>query len=558
MKTTGSALLVCLGLLWHLTANAELIAEVDRSRLGIEDSVTLTLRATDDEDVEAIDLSALELNFVIGRASRNTQLSIVNGRRELVSELIIPLFPRHTGTLLIPALTASGRVSRPISIRVEARSTGIDGDTEVFVEVAVDKKTAYVQAQVIYRFTLYRAVILDDLRITPLEHPDLVVQELDTKSFQRNVDGRTFQVIQKSYALFPQKSGPMTLPSLTFTARVRGSRQSLLSLGNPGKPLRRRTAQIELNIRPIPSAFPDAPWLPAAALQIEEHWSKTPDLLSLGESSTRTLTLTASGLDGKLLPEISLEQPTGIKLYPDQARSENIIGNGGITGLGITSAALLVTAPGEFELPAIRIPWWDTGSNSLRYAEVPAWRFSIAPKALPANTGLTIAPVTEGFSTAAAGSASGSVIESPSPFWLWTTIAALLGWAITSLWLWRRPAVVRQPSVAAALQQARESTLFKEVVAACKHNQARACRRALLTWAQAHFASDSTPTISQLAARADATELKNLLLELEQSLYASDAGSWQGGAMLDALRRWRAQSRRTPSGKEESLPPLYQ
>ena len=38
MKIAGSALLVCIGLFWHLAANAELIAEVDRSRLSIEDS----------------------------------------------------------------------------------------------------------------------------------------------------------------------------------------------------------------------------------------------------------------------------------------------------------------------------------------------------------------------------------------------------------------------------------------------------------------------------------------------------------------------------------------
>ena len=558
MKIAGSALLLWLGLLWQLAANAELIAEVDRSRLSIEDSLTLTLRATDDEDVEAVDLSALEPDFVIGRAGRNTQLSIINGRRELVSELIIPLFPRRTGTLQIPALTANGRLSRPISIRVEAGRTGIDSDTEVFVEVDVDKKTAYVQAQILYRFTLYRAVNLDDLRLTPLEHPDLVVQELDTQSFQRNIDGRTFQVTQVSYALFPQKSGPMTLPSLTFTARARGSRQGLLSLGNPGKPLRRRTAQIELNVRPIPSAFPDAPWLPAAALQIEEHWSTTPDLLSLGESATRTLTISASGLDGNQLPEISLTQPAGIKLYPDQARAENISGNGGITGLGITSAALLVTAPGDYELPAIRIPWWDTGSNSLRYAEVPAWHFSIAQKALPVDAGLPATAVTEGLS-AGAGTVSSSVIARQSRFWLWTTIAALLGWAMTSLWLWRRPAVVGEPSAGLALRQARESTLFKEVLAACKHNQARASRRALLCWAQAHFASDTRPTISELAARTDTTEqLRSLLLELEQSLYSSDAGSWQGGPMLDALRQWRRQLQRTPGDEQESLPPLYQ
>ena len=197
-------------------------------------------------------------------------------------------------------------------------------------------------------------------------------------------------------------------------------------------------------------------------------------------------------------------------------------------------------------------------SNSLRYAEVPAWQFSIAPKALPVDSGFSVTPVIEGLPTAPADRGSGSSIDSQSPFWLWTTMAALLGWAMTSLWLWRRPAVVRESSAATALQQARESTLFKAVVAACKQNRARACRRDLLTWAQSHFATDTRPTISELAARTDATELKDLLLELEQSLYSSDAGSWQGGPMLAVLRRWRAQSQRPPGDTRDALPPLYQ
>jgi hypothetical protein len=130
---------------------------------------------------------------------------------------------------------------------------------------------------------------------------------------------------------------------------------------------------------------------------------------------------------------------------------------------------------------------------------------------------------------------------------------------MTGLWLWRRPAEVREVSAGRALQQARESTLFKEVLAACKQNQARACRRALLCWAQAHFATDTRPSISELAARTDTTEqLKGLLLGLEQSLYSSAAGNWQGGSMLDALRQWRGQLLRPPVDKRESLPPLYQ
>jgi hypothetical protein len=309
-----------------------------------------------------------------------------------------------------------------------------------------------------------------------------------------------------------------------------------------------------LDVRPIPSAFPDSPWLPAASLDIEENWSISPDLLKLGESSTRTLTIAASGLDGNQLPGIKLEAPDGIKIYPDQPQSENVTKPSGITGLGITSAALLVTAAGDYLLPTIRIPWWDTEADELRYAEVPAWKFSIAEAALPQ---VNPSVVTDQATGPAQYPDVGGPISAQKSLWFWTTMAALLGWLLTLAWFWRRRGAPAARLSADTEQQEKESAVFKMFIAACNKNQARDSRRALQKWAQLYFASEHLLSIEELCKLCDRPGLLELRMELEQSLYSSAGGSWQGDKLGDALKAWRKQSKTDKRSKPDALPPLY-
>jgi hypothetical protein len=554
MKTFGRFLLVLCLAGWHASVFAAVTASVDRSVLTVDDSLTLTLSATAGEDIDAADLGALARDFTVAGTSRSTRYSIVNGQSESSSELMITLYPRRSGDLQIPSLDVDGSRTRPLAIRVEENPTDLDSNVDVFVETEVDSKNVYVQAQILHTFRIYQAVTLDDRGRSQLEIPDAIVEELEPVTFQRNVNGRTYLVTEIRHAIFPQKSGELTIPSITFSGRERSSRRSFLSLGNSGDLLRRRGEEINIKVKPIPAAFPDAQWLPARSLALEDNWSLEPDKLAIGASTTRTVTLTAEGVNGSQLPRLSPPPVDGIRVYPDQPRSENIKSESGLTGLGINSAALLVTAPGDYTLPAVRIPWWDTRTDKLRFAEIPERRFSVVATSVPAQP------------TAATGSGDGdiaarqSALPATASVWFWSTLAALLGWMLTVLWLWRRQGAARRPDNAADRSpDSRESKLFKEVIACCRKNRASDSRAALQRWGRQAFHCAAPPGMNELGRWIEDDTIAAQLSELESALYSDSSGEWSGAQLADALQSWRKQAHRRDGDRAASaLPPLYQ
>jgi hypothetical protein len=73
---------------------------------------------------------------------------------------------------------------------------------------------------------------------------------------------------------------------------------------------------IDVEVKPVPEDFPGEVWLPARSMTLEETWSVEPHALSVGDSTTRTLTLVANGLQGSQLPPLSsLEGATDIQSF---------------------------------------------------------------------------------------------------------------------------------------------------------------------------------------------------------------------------------------------------
>lgn len=540
-------LLLLLALMGAGLAQAEVTATVDRPGIYVGDSLVLTLRATAGEDIEAVDLDPLARDFDVVSRSTSSRMSIINGQTERTSELQVVLLPRRSGDLLIPPLSVDGQRTRQITVQVTDALGDLDNSRDVFVESEVDRDSVYVQSQLVHTFRIYEAIDLSDRGRSELKLDNAVVEELDGASFQRMVDGRAYRVYEVRHAIFPQQSGTLEIPSLSFNARKPATRRSIFARGEI---IRRSSEPMTVEVKPVPPGWPDAPWIPAASLDIEESWSALPDEVAVGDSVTRTLTLVAEGIDGSQLPPITQAEVRGIKIYPDQPRSENTRDDDGVTGIGINSTALLFTEPGAFTLPAVRIPWWDTTADTLRYAELPAKRIRVVAGA-PVETAAAppqelAAPVVQPAPTAP---------QDPS-LWMWATLAALLGWLGTTLWLTWQMRRAQAPTPEA--EDGSEAEAFRALLGACKDNRAAEARAALQRWGQHFLELAAAPTLASLEQRLASEDFSRALQSLEASLYGGRDMNWEGAALARALKQCR--KRRANHAKEDgsALPPLYE
>ena len=522
--------LAAAALLWSTLAFAELSATVDRREISMGETLRLTLLGDAGEQPAEIDLTRLSRDWEILSRSSATNARYINGQNQVTRTLEMELAPLREGTLSIPPLTHGGRTTTPQSIRVNPEPTVAPGDALVLFEASIDKSSVYVQAETILTVTLQQAINLDGGEVSSLDVPDAVVEDLERRSFQRRVGNRTWLVTELRYAIYPQKSGRLTIPAIGFTAREVQPGRSLLG-ARLGRRIRLASESIELDVKPAPASFPGVVWLPARELTLTENWSIDPESLNIGDSTTRTLTLVARGLQGSQLPPLSSVQGSlkipELRFYPDQESIDQSELSNGVQGQRIQSEALVARSGGSWQLPEIRVPWWNTETDSLQYAMLPARLVSVATPA-PLDAAAPSQPKTELSPT-----------PQNQPLWVW--ILSGSGWIVAVLLAGMILMSRRQHSIAAATRKTgnRDASSLRQALVkvrqCAEQNDPASLRRAILVWAHLHHGKHFA-TFSDLAS-ASSEGLTERLIMLDRCLYGGgDIYSAKQG-LLEALRR---------------------
>ncbi|EAQ97764.2 BatD family protein [Congregibacter litoralis] len=544
-----------------MPAQSALEASLDRYNIAMGDSVRLSLRSDDGSDPSDADLTALREHFEIIQSSSNISTRIINGERSQTRELTLELTPLREGSLVIPPFEVDGKRSEALSVTVGPEPTLQATDEAVIFEAEVDRSKVYVQGQLLLTLRVQQAVNLDSRSISELDIPNAYVETLGQNSFQRTINGRPWLVHEIRYAIFPESSGELVIPAQTFSGRIASGRRTLFDTRPAGRLLRRRSEELVIPVLPRPDEYPAATWLPSSDLRIEEQWSGPLDQLRIGDSITRTITVTGEGLQGAQLPPIDGNSASGLRAYPDQPLINNVNSDKGVTGIRSDSLALVAVEDGVYELPALEIPWWDTESDSLKIARLPAQRLTVLPSPGAAlNTGDTPAALPGNASPAVAAPAAGQLQGSP---WPWIAGFCAAGWLVTTILWWRRG---QRPGS----RPSETSTVEPDpprLLDACKRNDPRLAREALRLWLreQGHRGSMEIWLREQ-----DSASLREAVQELERHLYrhslsdgdnaakgaaAPSSEPWDGSALAAAIRSLpkKAKTRR----KDSPLPQLY-
>jgi len=562
-RRSGSAIAQLLILLLPLcaaVADAAVSAQLDRSRAALGETVTLIIASDGEEDPANTDLAPLDGDFDILQRSSSNSMQIINGRTQRSRELRLELMPTRQGVLTIPALDVDGARTLPLELAVSAAPQVDAADQDVLFTAEVDRQSVYVQQQVILTLRVEQAINLDDRSISELElEQNAFVTPLGQNSYQRNRDGRRWLVNELRFAIFPQESGRLLIPAQTFVARERRPSRSLFDLSS-GPRLQRRTEALEISVEPRPPTFPaNADWLPAQELTVEEQWSGDPDALEVGQSLTRTVVVRAKGLQGAQLPPLLFSPPEGLKYYPDQPAIEDDESDLGVLGTRVDSAALVPVQAGRYTVPEVRIAWWDTGSDALRYATLPARTLDVAP---PGSAQPPVTPQTSGERAGQpqpAAEPTPPATDTPSGTlhgWQLATAACAAGWLGTLLLWWSgrrraRTGKARRTSVAAAANSGAPGALRT----ACRAGDAASARNALQQYLRERPDFRPSDTLYSYAQRQASPTLLAAIETLERALYAQSAADWNGSDLLQAVEALAIPPRASLS--DVALAPLY-
>jgi hypothetical protein len=205
--------------------------------------------------------------------------------------------------------------------------------------------------------------------------------------------------------------------------------------------------------------------------------------------------------------------------------------------------AWVATQPGRHTLPALEIRWWDTQSNRLQTAALPALTVDVAPA--PGGDTAAPAPIVMPRAVAATEThADESVIAVPGADAMpWRTLSVFLfaGWALTAMsWLWK--ARLRQARPAPATSVSRQppalAPAVRNVTEACRTADAKTLRQALLDYAAARWSEAPPRNLYALAAHAKDDRTRQALLLVERRLYGRNGEQWPAKAVCAEIARW--------------------
>jgi hypothetical protein len=530
-------------------AQAEILAAVDRDRVEQNESFTLEIIIDSTSDA-APDLTPLETDFYVGQTSQLSNTRIDNGAITRSMTWTVALMAKRAGVITIPPIKVGNEQSNPVTIEIREPSYQPPGEADVFITAEVDFEETYVQAQVLYTIKIYRAVAT---RQPALREPTYggveVLVELagDERSYEAILNDRAYNVIERSFAIFPQESGEVTISPARFEARV--LRDGRIT---GRKVFESEPQKISVNpVPPPPADYPDAAWLPAKDLTLEDNWSREPNELRAGEPISRQITVSALGQLETQIPVIEPPVTDGVNIYPDKPTLSRRLEANGIRGVRTDQYAMIGVAGGEVSLPGLELPWWDVTAGEWKVASLPAFIVNI----LPSDDELIVEPIQPvPAETAEIPTAAAVVVQSS----FWRRVAEVLAvvWLLTLIaWWWsgRAPREEREPPpVPLHKQQAKHLKAARKAALA---GDGHAVRQALIEWGRLQWPDNPPRSIGRLAEGVS-EPLHSELGSLSGISYGPEGGDWNGEALAKALRSFAVVDNSESTESGDVLPPL--
>ncbi|MBW1794897.1 MAG: protein BatD [Deltaproteobacteria bacterium] len=387
-----------LTLLLPVSANADISVRlsIDRTEVTLLDSVRLVVSISGTQSTKSKPVIRGLKEFTVSQGGTSSRLEIINGQVNATAEHTFFIQPQKVGAFEIgPAEvkikgaslksnTATLKVTKTPQNQSAARGP-------LFLQVSISSNEAYLEEQVIYTLKLYRAIKVNDLSLDLPEEEYLAFKQLGKPvEYQSRYGDGTYQVLEIRCALMPSKVGTHTIGPAKMTMTVFQPRQrsgrSLFDdpfFDGPffgfsrGRPMTLSSEPLELEVRALPEENrpPDFSGL-VGTFEMESQIE--PSQVMVGESATLTVLVRGRGNVNRI-PDLKLPELTESKVYADQPVFEMTPDDKGLAGTKTMKWAIVPEKDGPYQIPSLRISFFDTTNHQYDVATTRSHAISVLP-----------------------------------------------------------------------------------------------------------------------------------------------------------------------------------
>lgn len=386
---------------------ADVVVSGDQVRL------VFTVNSQDIKDFRAPSIKGFDVLMGPSR-SQQSSIQIINGKRTSNSSTAFTyiLLAGSPGTYTIPAASVEVNgekvFSNAISIKVlpQDQNSGNSGNNgggsasssrsqaagsrissnDLFITATASKTTVHEQEAILLTYKVYTVV---NLRQLYGKMPDLKgfhTQEVELpqqKTFTlEHYKGRNYNTtVWSQYVLFPQQTGKLEIPSITFdgvVAQQTVSDDPFDAFFNGGGYVEVKkkitTPKVVINVQPLPAkpaGFSGAVGEFKLASSINATDVKTNDAVTL------KLTLSGTG-NMKLIGTPEVKFPQDFEIYDPKVTDDYKLTNSGLTGTKTFEYLAIPRHAGNFTIPAVEFIYFDLKSNSYKTLKTEAYNLKVA------------------------------------------------------------------------------------------------------------------------------------------------------------------------------------
>ena len=386
---------------------ADVVVSGDQVRL------VFTVNSQDIKDFRAPSIKGFDVLMGPSR-SQQSSIQIINGKRTSNSSTAFTyiLLAGNPGTynILAASVEVNGEkvFSNAISIKVlpQDQTSGNSGNNgggsasssrsqaagsrisanDLFITATASKTTVHEQEAILLTYKVYTVV---NLRQLYGKMPDLKgfhTQEVELpqqKTFTlEHYEGRNYNTtVWSQYVLFPQQTGKLEIPSITFdgvVAQQTISDDPFDAFFNGGGYVEVKkkitTPKVVINVQLLPAkpaGFSGAVGEFKLASSINATDVKTNDAVTI------KLTLSGTG-NMKLIGTPEVKFPQDFEIYDPKVTDDYKLTNSGLTGTKTFEYLAIPRHAGNFTIPAIEFTYFDLKSNSYKTLKTEDYNLKVA------------------------------------------------------------------------------------------------------------------------------------------------------------------------------------
>lgn len=446
-----------------LSVNAQTIQVSAPSHVAVGENfrISYTINTQDVSDFRAGNVPT-GLEVIAGPyTSQQSSYQIVNGRtsRSSMVTYTYTLYADKAGSYTIPAAHAkvsgksatsyaahitvsspaghnsSGRPKMHDDSYQPAKTGGRISASDLFVKVSANKRRVHEQEPVVLTYKVYTLV---DLTSLDGKMPDLTgfhTQEValpQQKSFHiEKLNGRSYRCVTWSqYVMFPQMTGKLSIPSITFKGIVVQQNQDVdpfeafFNGGSGYVEVKRSIVApgLDIQVDPLPAK-------PAGYSGGVGKFSLSAKLnhTIVKEGNPIELRIVVGGIGNlKLIKQPAINAPKNFDKYDPKVTDKTQLTANGVEGNMIYDYVLVPRNRGEYTLPPVELTYYDVTSNAYKTLKTESLKVNVQKgdgrgtkvDSFEKNANTDIKPIME----SRIPDNSGKIFFGTSSYWLLVTL----------------------------------------------------------------------------------------------------------------------------------------